>query len=148
RRGEARGCRRRRGGAVGDGRPLRRHGQLHAGLLPGRRRLRGIGAGDLARGAAQGTRRHRLRRAARIACQSVYGVAGRGRSVTPSGRSASVMALATTAGAGVVPPSPPAFTPSGLVGEGTSLRRVTKDGTSEARGTAECISAPGSGRRS
>ena len=38
------------------------------------------------------------------------------------------MALTTTASAGVVPPSPPARMPSGLVGDGTSLIAVVNDG--------------------
>src|SRR5499426_4136244 len=46
-----RGDRRRRGGAVGRGRDLRPHGQLHAGLLDRHRRLTALGARHLARGA-------------------------------------------------------------------------------------------------
>jgi hypothetical protein len=62
-----------------------------------------------------------------IARQIAPGVAGIGTSSTPSKSSASAIALAMAAGAGVVPPSPPALTPSGLVGEGTSLSRLAGD---------------------
>jgi hypothetical protein len=44
------------------------------------------------------------------------------------------MAFATAAGAGVVPPSPPALMPNGLVGESTSTISQRNDGRSAARG--------------
>jgi MFS family permease len=46
------GDQRRRRGAVGGGRSLRRHGQLHAGVLDRHRRLRAVSARHLARGAS------------------------------------------------------------------------------------------------
>ena len=63
-----------------------------------------------------------------MALHTRNGVAGIVSSVTPIGRSASTIALTITASAGVVPPSPPALMPSGLVGEGTSLSAVSKNG--------------------
>ena len=44
------------------------------------------------------------------------------------------MALTTTASAGVVPPSPPALMPSGLVGESTSTISALNDGSVFERG--------------
>ena len=44
------------------------------------------------------------------------------------------MALTITAGAAVVPPSPPALMPSGLVGDSTSTISVRNDGSRCARG--------------
>ena len=56
--------------------------------------------------------------------------------VTPNSFSASTTALTTTASAGVLPPSPPARTPSGLLGESTSLISVMNGRRSSARGMA------------
>src|SRR5262249_55041400 len=69
-----------------------------------------------------------------IVFQILYGVAGILMSRTPKSRSASTMALITTAGAAVVPPSPPALMPSGLVGESTSAISVANGGRVSARG--------------
>ena len=44
------------------------------------------------------------------------------------------MALTTTASAGVVPPSPPALMPSGLVGDSTSTISALNDGSVFERG--------------
>src|SRR5215467_14074421 len=63
-------------------------------------------------------------------------VAGMSKWVTPNSLSASTTALITAARAGVVPPSPPARTPSGLDGEGTSIRSVLKNGRLSDRGIA------------
>jgi hypothetical protein len=69
-----------------------------------------------------------------INLQMPCGVAGSGTSRTPNSARASTMAFATAAGAGVVPPSPPALMPNGLVGESTSTISQRNDGRSAARG--------------
>src|SRR5262249_61696566 len=66
--------------------------------------------------------------------QTRYGVAGMAISVTPRGRSASRMPLTMQAGAAVVPPSPPALMPSGLVGDSTSAISVRNEGMLSERG--------------
>src|SRR5262249_17229435 len=63
-----------------------------------------------------------------IARQIRSDVTGISRCSTPYSASASTSALTATASAGVVPPSPPPRTPRRLVGDGTSLIAVTKDG--------------------
>src|SRR5262249_30882305 len=72
----------------------------------------------------------------RIARQIFSGVSGMSMWVTPKSRSASTTAFTTAPSAGVVPPSPPARTPSGLVGEATSISSVRNDGSPSARGMA------------
>src|SRR5205807_3461477 len=72
----------------------------------------------------------------RIARQTVSGVAGMETSRTPRSASASTIAFMTAAGAGVVPPSPPALMPKGLVGESTSTISLRSAGTSAARSSA------------
>ena len=69
-----------------------------------------------------------------IAFQILLGVAGMSISGGPNSDNASSIALMMTASAGVVPPSPPAFTPNGLVGESTSAISVLKDGMLSKRG--------------
>ena len=54
--------------------------------------------------------------------------------VTPSGRSASITALVTAGDAAIVPASPTPLTPSELVGDGVSVRSVSKLGRSAALG--------------
>jgi hypothetical protein len=56
--------------------------------------------------------------------------------VYPDWARASTIALITAADAGVVPPSPPERTPSLLVGVGTSLSAVERNGNVSARGIA------------
>jgi len=68
--------------------------------------------------------------------QTRSGVAGNSMCSTPNSASASTIAFATAASAGVVPPSPPARMPSGFVGEGTSLSSVENGGKWSARGMA------------
>src|SRR6185295_14614993 len=55
---------------------------------------------------------------------------------TPRARIASATALATAAGAPMVPPSPIPFTPPGMIGEGVSMWPTSKAGTSSALGSA------------
>src|SRR5205085_4081757 len=76
------------------------------------------------------------RRPSSIARHTRSGVAGISICVTPNSRSASTTALMTAASAGVVPPSPPARTPSGLVGDGISINSVANEGKTSARGIA------------
>src|ERR1700761_3328822 len=63
-----------------------------------------------------------------IASQTLWGVTGIVISVTPNSLKASRTALIMTAGAAVVPPSPPALMPSGLVGDNTSAISVRNVG--------------------
>ena len=56
-------------------------------------------------------------------------------SLTPSGRSASTMALTTAGVEAIVPASPTPLTPSVLVVAGVSVRSVMKDGRSAADGS-------------
>src|SRR5690606_19888147 len=72
--------------------------------------------------------------AACIACQTRCGVAGMSSRSTPRGRSASITAFMTAAGAAIAPASPHPFTPSGLCGQGVSCVMTVKDGRSSARG--------------
>src|SRR5215469_12158614 len=72
--------------------------------------------------------------AASMARHTVFGIAGSGISLTPSGASASTMALITAAGAAVVGPSPADLMPSGLVGERISRIWVSSSGRSSACG--------------
>src|SRR5207244_7257456 len=74
-------------------------------------------------------------RASWIVFHTRYGVAGISMSRTPSSHSASTIALVTAASAGVVPPSPPALMPSGLVGDSTSAISVRNEGSTSARGS-------------
>src|SRR5262245_42603211 len=70
-----------------------------------------------------------------MAVQILTGVAGIVISTgLPMLASASSMALMMTAGAGVVPPSPPAFTPNGLVGDSTAAISVLNEGMLSKRG--------------
>ena len=69
-----------------------------------------------------------------MAFQILSGVAGISMSSGPNSASASSMALMITASAGVVPPSPPALMPSGLVGDSTSAISVVNDGRLSERG--------------
>ena len=63
----------------------------------------------------------------------------------PNSDSASEMALIITASAGVVPPSPPALMPSGLVGECTSTISSLNDGSLWERGIPYSMKEPVSG---
>ena len=82
-------------------------------------------------------------RAARIARQTRSGLAGSSTCFTPSSASASTIALATAASAGVVPPSPPAA--QGLTGADDYLSQwrwseeQERDGA--AREVAEAVKA-------
>ena len=49
--------------------------------------------------------------------------------VIPNGESASITALATAGVAAMVPASPAPFTPSGLTGDGVTVRSVSKLGS-------------------
>ena len=69
-----------------------------------------------------------------MACHTALGVAGMSMWLTPSGRSASSMALITAGGAPIAPASPQPFTPSGLNGVGVQRVATWKDGRSSARG--------------
>src|SRR6516165_3718239 len=62
------------------------------------------------------------------------GVAGMSMRSTPSGCSASMMALITVGGAPMVPDSPMPLTPSGLVLHGTSSNSASTFGIVSARG--------------
>ena len=64
------------------------------------------------------------------------GLSGMSTYVTPSGRSASITALAIAAEEAIVPASPTPLTPSELTGDGVSVRSVSKLGTSAALGSA------------
>src|SRR3546814_20025771 len=66
------------------------------------------------------------RRASTIARQTTCGVAGIAMSRTPSGASASSIALITAGGAPIAPPSPQPLTPGGLVVHGTPWRRQVR----------------------
>src|SRR5260221_9928443 len=70
----------------------------------------------------------------RIAVQTETGVAGIVMWRIWNSLSALTIALITAAGAGVVPPSPPAFMPSGFVGDRTSTISVVNDGKVSERG--------------
>src|SRR5581483_7893542 len=70
-----------------------------------------------------------------IARQTRCGVHGISMSVTPSGRSASMMALTTAGVEAIVPASPTPLTPSGFVVAGVSVRSVSNVGRSAADGT-------------
>src|SRR3546814_20639624 len=74
------------------------------------------------------------RRASTIARQTTCGVAGIAMSRTPSGASASSIALITAGGDPIAPASPQPLTPRGLVVHGRSEeRRGGKDGVSTCR---------------
>jgi hypothetical protein len=77
-----------------------------------------------------------LPRAAWIASYTRTGVCGMSSDSTPSGLSASSTAAATAGVAAIVPASPMPLTPSELVGDGVSVRSVSKRGTSAAVGSA------------
>src|SRR5262249_36882428 len=77
-----------------------------------------------------------LDRAARIARQIRYGVAGPSRSVTPNGASASRIALVIAGNAPTMPASPQPLTPSGLVAQRVGLKPRSKGTRSSARGSA------------
>ena len=62
------------------------------------------------------------------------GVAGIGTSVTPSGESASMIALMTVGVEATVPPSPTPLAPNGLVDLGTGLKSTAIGGNVSARG--------------
>src|SRR5262249_35405620 len=66
--------------------------------------------------------------------KSRSGVTGSSLISTPSGASASAMALATAAGAPMVPPSPTPLKPPSVVGEGWSRWITSMGGTSPAVG--------------
>ena len=70
-----------------------------------------------------------------MAAHTRIGDAGMATSVTPSGRSASTIALMTAGVDPIVPASPMPFTPSGLVGLGVTVWSMTMAGTSAAAGT-------------
>src|SRR5262249_15189332 len=136
------------------------HGQ-RLSLRHGRARLRaaGRGADDISGAARCGARRSRhgalrharvmreiLRRylaacaggalacALRVGSHTRAGVAGMSMRSTPSGLSASMIALITVGGAPMVPDSPMPLTPSGLVLQGTSSSSVSMLGIVSARG--------------
>ena len=62
------------------------------------------------------------------------GVAGIGKSVTPSRARASRIAFITVGVAAIVPPSPTPLTPSGFVVLGTGLKSARIAGSKSARG--------------
>src|SRR5215207_7657008 len=71
-----------------------------------------------------------------IAFQTRIGVSGMSIDVTPSGASASSTELTTAGEQAIVAASPTPLTPSVLVGDGVSVRSVSKLGTSAALGSA------------
>src|SRR5919206_3627225 len=71
-------------------------------------------------------------RAAWIACHTRIGDSGMSMYVTPSGRSASMTAFTTAGVAAIVPASPTPLTPREFVGDGVSVRSVSKLGSSAA----------------
>src|SRR5215831_11481905 len=68
--------------------------------------------------------------------QTLNGVVGMLTSRISNALRASTRALTTAAGAGVVPPSPPAFMPKGFVGDRTSTISDVNDGRVLERGMA------------
>ena len=71
-----------------------------------------------------------------IALHTFSGLAGMFMCFTPNGASASITAFITAGDAAIVPVSPAPFTPSGLVGEGVTVRSVMIDGSQSAVGMA------------
>ena len=79
-------------------------------------------------------------RAFRIACQIFGGVSGMSMWAMPNGASASITALATAAVDAIAPASPAPFTPSGLTGDGVTVRSSSNAGSWSAFGTAYSMS--------
>src|SRR5689334_22933072 len=71
-----------------------------------------------------------------ISCQTFSGRTGMSMCFTPYGDNASTTAFTTAGVAPIVPASPTPFTPSGLTGEGVSVRSVSNQGICEAFGSA------------
>ena len=74
-----------------------------------------------------------------MASHTRAGVSGMSMCAMPNGWSASITALAIAAGDAIAPASPTPFTPSGLTGDGVTVRSVSNIGSMSAFGIAQAL---------